>query len=465
MARKSIIEIDVQDEKFQRFLKAYGDFQESLDDIPESWKKLDKAIGTSGKRMTGLGREAALSLGLSAENAAKLDKAIKAAGHSTQNLDKHARNGARGFDHLKRSAEGATKIVGRLAGLVGKVGALGLGIAGIGGGAALYGLADLASAAMGRQRAALGAGVSPGTMASWNAYLSPVLGSPSSMLSKVAIARQTASERWALNLASPDWAKEGVSGTSAQILERAQSFMKQYKSSHVALTAAGARGFLQFLSPTEMIRLGNMSRSQLMRDVGSAQAMAPSMQFNRRTGAEWTGLSVQLHAAGIRIETSLINALAPLAPAIRRLSNDLVNWIQTALGGGKIKAWVAQARQGVEKFAAFIGSQKFNNDVHQFVSAIELLSKETMAVAHALSWIVPQKVTPSDFKSKIKAYDVRSNLQSPTLSPSHGMSWGHIMEQSLRSILNQFIPEVHVKVSNSTSSRVDVMSHAAARPQ
>lgn len=490
MANKPIIEIDVQDEKFQKFLKAYKEFDASLGHIPDSWKKLDQAIGKSGKKTSAIAKETAKAMGLSAAQAVKLGKAIKSADDSTKSLGSNAKKSASGFDHLKKSAEKAGNVVHRILGLTTKIGKISLGIAGIGGGAALWGIADLAGSAMRRQRSALGAGVSTGTMAAWNAYLSPTLGNPESLLNRIAIARQSPQDRWWLTQGAPNWQKHTISQNAASMLMNAQKFMKQYKSSHVALAAAGARGYLQAFDPTTLIRLQNMSQKQLMGEIHGAQAAAPGMGFSRATGNAWTGLSVQLHAAGVRIETALINALHPLAPAIRKLSNQIVTWIDHALGGGNAKKLFSEMAKGISGFAKYMGSKEFSQHVHNFMSALGMLAKETMAVAEHLKWILPSNESKAArMKSLSKAAHQNMALGSklfglsalgvgPSPAPHHHSMGGIIerpngMEHPLSKMISQAILDsiagnpipVHVKVYNSTSARVDVMSHAAGRPQ
>lgn len=38
MAAKSIVEIDVQDEKFQSFLEKFNEYQKALGELPEQWR-------------------------------------------------------------------------------------------------------------------------------------------------------------------------------------------------------------------------------------------------------------------------------------------------------------------------------------------------------------------------------------------------------------------------------------------
>ena len=50
MAAKSVVEIDVQDEKFQAFLEKFNEYQKALEELPEQWRGAAQGIGDSAKQ-------------------------------------------------------------------------------------------------------------------------------------------------------------------------------------------------------------------------------------------------------------------------------------------------------------------------------------------------------------------------------------------------------------------------------
>ncbi|EJR1073634.1 TPA: hypothetical protein LC353_004905, partial [Salmonella enterica subsp. enterica serovar Cotham] len=49
MAAKSIVEIDVQDEKFQSFLEKFNEYQKALGELPEQWRGAVHGLGEAAK--------------------------------------------------------------------------------------------------------------------------------------------------------------------------------------------------------------------------------------------------------------------------------------------------------------------------------------------------------------------------------------------------------------------------------
>ncbi|HHJ0094229.1 TPA: hypothetical protein ACQD7G_004488, partial [Yersinia enterocolitica] len=49
MAAKSIIDIDVNDDKFQSFMEKFNEYQAALGDLPEAWRGVAHGIGDTEK--------------------------------------------------------------------------------------------------------------------------------------------------------------------------------------------------------------------------------------------------------------------------------------------------------------------------------------------------------------------------------------------------------------------------------
>lgn len=47
---KSIIEIDVQDERFQTFLDRFDEYQKALEELPEQWREAARGMGDAAKQ-------------------------------------------------------------------------------------------------------------------------------------------------------------------------------------------------------------------------------------------------------------------------------------------------------------------------------------------------------------------------------------------------------------------------------
>ncbi|MGE4887767.1 lytic transglycosylase domain-containing protein, partial [Yersinia enterocolitica] len=49
MAAKSIIDIDVNDDKFQSFMEKFNEYQNALNDLPDAWRGVAQGIGDTEK--------------------------------------------------------------------------------------------------------------------------------------------------------------------------------------------------------------------------------------------------------------------------------------------------------------------------------------------------------------------------------------------------------------------------------
>ncbi|HCB0131121.1 TPA: lytic transglycosylase domain-containing protein, partial [Klebsiella variicola subsp. variicola] len=50
MVAKSIVDIDVNDDKFVAFMERFREYQSALDDLPEAWRVAAVGIGESSKQ-------------------------------------------------------------------------------------------------------------------------------------------------------------------------------------------------------------------------------------------------------------------------------------------------------------------------------------------------------------------------------------------------------------------------------
>jgi len=158
MANKSVIDIDVRDEKFRAFYELYKDFSDKLDDMPESWKTLNEGAAKAQEAM-------AAGFGDIAGHLSNVSGGL-------QDLNKHLRDAKalqKQFGELTGTSEGAMKKMAHaskelrenlfgIGNFIMKFGAAGLGI--FTGG--MFGLDKLAQSAIATQRTARGLGLTPG---------------------------------------------------------------------------------------------------------------------------------------------------------------------------------------------------------------------------------------------------------------------------------------------------------------
>ncbi len=187
MARP-IISIDFDDSKFQKFLDLFMGYSESLDEQPEKWESLNKAMGGAGataKESLALAaaqadliavhlRDATTAQSAFAKATASNNKSLSTMHESVRNIGTTGQSAWKAFSGAADAS--ISKVGSGLAGVaegalsaLGPVGlAAGAIAAAVGGaGAAAKALAD---AAVTRQRSAFSKGITPGQEASFGVY-------------------------------------------------------------------------------------------------------------------------------------------------------------------------------------------------------------------------------------------------------------------------------------------------------
>ncbi|EIK6282358.1 hypothetical protein LKB39_000024 [Salmonella enterica] len=217
MAAKSIVEIDVQDEKFQSFLEKFNEYQKALGELPEQWRGAVHGLGEAAKETErvrdgtegitkafadGVAALASVNDGLDRLNG-NLEKATK-----TQTEFNKKSGGARNF--LNKASKDAKSLAGHIKDATtsllswGTVLGLFSGLAGAGG---LWGLNHLAGNASAQRFTAMGLGTTAGGLNSTAVDFQKALGNPVGTLGAIRDAQLDLSKRWqfrAMGVDNPD---------------------------------------------------------------------------------------------------------------------------------------------------------------------------------------------------------------------------------------------------------------------
>lgn len=463
MAEKGIIDLDVNDEAFTKFVTEFEKFKGALDNIPGGWQMFNKSVEKSTKEARKAGKE--------------IDAAMAGASRGMLNMFRHVERGAATFERR------AVRPMEKLLGVARKLGKISVAFGGVGGIASWFGMADLASGAFNRNKQAMAAGVSPGQLSAFRIALAPVLNHPSGLLDRINVARNLPRERYLLN-GTIGSGYESLTNTQIadRVLRRAWGVMHNSANPHTALGIAQARGFTQLLGGNSaLLRLQQMkSPAALNNYINESNKWAPGLGFSPATAKKWTQLHLSLRRSAVTVETALINALAPLAPDFRRFAREFSHMVATFTQSGDFKKTIHKLEVGLSEFASFVSSKKFMTDVHRFGEAMGFLAKSVGWVHHgakdvgsAYNWTVNKATNGIGWFAqeyhKLRLGGAmwnehhlkpRGRIIGGYSVPNPDVVGPHFMEQYYREH-----QQIHVKVSNSTSSRIDVQTHAAAKPQ
>jgi hypothetical protein len=382
MTATSIIKVDVDPEgKLKSFYELFAKYQKQLEEMPEDWGKVTEGIEDAGDGMGNFAKMSQSSkdfLMIAAVQANAIAKAINSANDSHKKLNDRVKEGSLSFSKMAKSAKTVSDSILDASKTLLKLGAIGGGIAGIGGVLGALTLDGLASSAVGTQRAARGLGMTPGQLRAFNVdfgdrYLDP------SMLGKVADAQNSFTGRmWlarASGLGMNQVSQMDPGSVAARLAVRAHDWWANTPESMRTAEVLQSTGFQQFFSMNEMRQQGRTPRSELMRAAGQYDTDQNSLNVGDGTTDAWYGFKRQLDLAGQAIETHLTNKLSTLAPDLERFSKvfteDAGKLIDDILTPENLQA----IENGIDGLAKYLGSPRALQDMQNISAGLGVLAR------------------------------------------------------------------------------------------
>ena len=355
MANKPIINIDVNAEQFKAFYELYEQFEAKVGSMPKEWQQID----TSMRR--------------NAATAKSLASGIQSSTEAQRQFNIMAREGLHTMSKMAKEASNVGKAVFDIGKWLLKFGAIGGGIAGLGGILGAISLRDLAHSAVTEQRGARGVGLTPGQYKAFGMdfgrFLDP------SILSHVADAQNSYQGRvWlglATGLGAQAVANQGPDQLAIRLATRAHDWWTKTPASQRTAENLAAAGFTQSgLTLEDVRRLGNTPMSELQAARSQYGRDQRSLNVSNGTTQAWYEFDRQLSLAGRTIETALTNRLVELAPSLRSfvttLTKDADQLINDIFTPKNLKA----VEDGITGLTTYLGSPAFKQDLKDFADGI-----------------------------------------------------------------------------------------------
>ncbi len=370
---RSIIDIDVHDEKWKKFTESFKDYQESTAKLNEAWKHFDVSVNKPRMATAALDK----AIGRARKSSEAMAKTWAKVGDSIGHSDKS-------LSRFERTIHGVERGLSRVARIGLSLGKFALAAGGIGFAGGLFGMDLLANSAMQRQKAARGLGMPIGQVSAFKTYMEPYLSNPAGTLAAIVNARRTTQGMAALsalgfqpseydnpNLNRMQFSEQVAEKVRALYLNARrnepnvpiESILKAYHVQALGFSVEDAR------------RLANTPQSQLRASFSHMVGAARQLQVPERLATEWANLAVQLKRAGIAIETALTDRLAKLAPLIGTMSADIVKFIDRFVNSKEVGRVIDDIAGGLKDFDRFLESDKFKKDM-------DTLGASAMAAAH-----------------------------------------------------------------------------------
>jgi hypothetical protein len=363
MATKSIVEIDVNDARFQAFKALHDAYIAALKSAPAQWALVNRQVGAgaqaTGKQLT-VTRQLVQSIG-------QMPAALARSTAGWGALDRVTLRVATSVGHITTS-------ILRWGGIGGLVG----GLLGLGG---LFGIDALAEGAAGRRRRALGLGTGFGGLQSFGGAFGRFV--DSDFLDRVAGGRFDLSQRVGLLGAglSAGQIDSGDTATTGTALLRALKRIADTTDPRLFGQVIQARRLPT--TPEELERLRNTRGPEFERQIGQQAEYQRRLQIGDDTLRRWQDFVTALDFAGKMIDKTFVTGLVPLAGPLGKLSTALTDVVASFLDAAAKKHWIEDLGDALEKFARYVATPDFDAGVKKFVDDLGLLAS---AVGRAVGW-------------------------------------------------------------------------------
>ncbi|CZW87729.1 lytic transglycosylase domain-containing protein [Enterobacter asburiae] len=382
MVAKSIVDIDVNDDKFVSFMEKFKEYQAALEELPEAWRGLAHGATDATKETAKAKAEGDLLAKAFSEGASAILSINSGLDRLTDSLDR-ANKSQEDFNKKTRSSKGflsdATKDAKSLAGhirdattsLLSWGGIVGLftGVLGVGG---LFGLNRLAATTGSQRFTSLGIGTSIGALDSTAINYQKALGNPTGTLGAIRDSQMDLSKRWtfqAMGINNPD---QDPAKLLPQMIRNARDIFVKNGST---LQGANAYGLTNFFSLDDLNRFKNMSDEEIDAMERRAQKDAKLLQITDQQARQWQDFNVQLDYSGQSIRNTFVRGLGPLTPQLSKLSDALAGAIDTVLQSPELGKWIDGLAGGIEKFGNYLASPDFAKDVDDFMDGLRRLGQ------------------------------------------------------------------------------------------
>ena len=404
MAAKSIIEVDVNDEKFLSFMDKFNEYQDALEELPEAWRASAQGIGDSARETSKASSEAegmtkafldgVDALNMMVNNLDRINTSLDDANKRQSDLNKKTAGSSSIFGKLKKdSKEFAGHIKDATVSLLSWGGIVGLftGVLGAGG---LFGINRLASTASAQRFTSMGLNTSIGALDSTAINFQRAVANPTATLGSIRDAQADLSQRWKFQAMGINNAERSPDQLLPEMIRAARDIFKQTGGT---LQGANAYGLTSFFSIDDLNRFKNMSDAEIEAMEKRARRDAQLLQITDEQARQWQDFNIQLDYSSQSIKNTFIRGLGPLTPGLTKLSDALSGAIDTVMRSPELGKWIDGLAGGIQRFGNYLASPEFKNDVEDFMAGLKRLG---IALGRVVD-VITGKISVVEFLSGI----------------------------------------------------------------
>lgn len=371
MATKSVIEIDVLDDKFQAFAKEFEKIKKALASMPADWSK---ANSSGIKSIQGVG------------------KSLQEAKKRQDDFNKSVRDGEQVLKNVANITASIARNMANTAISFGKF----LTFGAIGGG---FGLGALASATSTQRRTAQGLGITTGQLRSAEVYGSRYF-NPLQTLGNLADIQSDITKQYLLSpLGLGNVQGKNAAEILPDTLSKARNLFKQFGGQRAPLESLGVTQIVDYES---LRRLAGLEEKEFREFIENLKKGNKEFETFDKLDKTWQDFSVKLKESGQKIQTVLIEGLANLVDPLNNLSGSIAEAIKVFLNNPNLKDWINQFGESIRNFAKYLATPEFKQDIQDFMQGIRELASTIVEVLRFLGVIKRPTVSPQEIEEEKK---------------------------------------------------------------
>lgn len=357
MARKSVIDVEVNDKAFREFSAMFDKYEQANKKQRDAWAATGKNIDKSRKSFGQLVDQ------MVAQNKQQkvLVKAQAEADRRTHSMADHWRDMARSTRSVAANIGEATKSLLKWTALTGVF----TGVLGSGG---LFGIDRMAAGVASGRRSSMGLGLSYGEQKSFGVNYGRLVDT-GSFLSGVNQSLSDMQSRSSLIAAGVTDTE--MRGSTAQV---GTAVLRHYKDladrSNPAMLGDVLRSHGGMMDLEDFKRLRATPRAEVEQLINQAGSDNNAMGLDPKSQKAWQDFITQLDRASTTIENVFNKQLAPLADPLSHLSDAIVKAVTKFDDGGMLDKAIGAVGRGIEYAADYLGSDKFQSDLRAVVDGI-----------------------------------------------------------------------------------------------
>lgn len=377
MAVKSVIDIDVNDEAFQKFSEKFESYRNALKKLPGQWAAVTSAGEAAQETF------ASMAAAMMAQNAIASTTV-----RQTNQVNTASRSAANAWKDIARATRSTAgdllRITGTLLKWTGLAGIFG-GLLGVG---SIFGLDRLAGSVAQGRRSSQGLGTTYGEQKAFGINYGTLV-EPNSYLGAVNQALHSWTERGAFYAAgmNPNDLKGTTGDVGVALLGRLKHIADTTNPAGLA-DVMRARGLDQFVTIQDMMRLRAMKPEEFRQYSENYARDAKSLNLPAETQSAWQRFMQQMDRAGEKIGNILGEKLVKLEPSLEKLSGSFVHLIESLSDSDTVKRWIDRAAQGLEKFAGVVAKPEFEQNVLKIVRSLGEVAEGLVAFARGMRWLM-----------------------------------------------------------------------------